>query len=81
MPVEQLLGVCNSASDVWASGCILFELLTCDFLVPASSSHENNTVLDFLRGECLDASLDEAVLGYGRNADISVGLLKLWTLD
>ena len=81
MPVEQLLGFCNSASDVWASGCILFELLTCDILVPDSSSHENNAVLDFLRGECLDARLDEAVLCYGRRADVSVGILKLLTLD
>ena len=81
MPVEQLLGFCNGACDVWACGCILFELLTCDYLVPNSASYENTAVLDFLRGESFDARLDEAVLCYGPNADISVGLLKLLTLD
>jgi len=81
MPVEQLLGFCNSACDVWAAGCILFELLTCEILVPDSASWDNSVVLEFLRGECLGAKLDEAVLCYSRKADISVGLLKLLTLD
>jgi len=81
MPVEQLLGFCNSACDVWAAGCILFELLTCEILVPDSASWDNSVVLEFLCGECLGAKLDEAVLCYGRKADISVGLLKVLTLD
>ena len=38
-------------------------------------------MLDFLRGEYCDSRLDEAVLCYGRKADISVGLLELLTLD
>jgi len=81
MPVEQLLGFCNSACDVWACGCILFELLMRDILVPGSSSYDHNAVLGFLRGESLDAKLDDVVLCYGRNADISIVLLKFSTLD
>ena len=34
MSVEQLLGFCNSGCDVWACGCILFEFMTCEMLVP-----------------------------------------------
>ena len=49
--------------------------------MPELPTYENTVVLGFLRGECLDIRLDEAVLCYGRNADISVGLLKLLTLD
>ena len=79
MSVEQLLGFCNSACDVWACGCILFELLTCDYLIPVFSKYETHVVLEFLRGQCFESKLAEAVLCYGRNSDISVGLLKLLT--
>lgn len=49
--------------------------------MPALYSHENKAVPDFLRGEGLDASLDEAVLCYNRNDDICAGLFKLLTFD
>ena len=49
--------------------------------MPYASLDENSAVLDFLHGGCLDVRLDEAVLCYGRNADISNGLLKFLTLD
>ena len=34
---EQLRGGCNEACDVWASGCVMYELLSCgDMLIPCT---------------------------------------------
>ena len=59
----------------------LIRVIDVRHIVPDTSSYDNNAVLDFLRGELLDARLDDAVLCYGRHADLSIGLLKLLTLD
>jgi len=81
MSVEQLLGFCNSGCDVWACGCILFEFMTCEMLVPDVLPGDFNCVIDFIRSEHFDAKLIEAVQDYGRDADVCILLRMLCTLD
>lgn len=81
MPVEQLLGFCNAACDVWACGCILFAFMTCEVLVPDVLPGDCICTKDFLRSEHFDTRLVEAVQDYGRDADVCILLRMLCTLD